>query len=716
MDTISEFKTPVWDPCQSIPEFPELADTSIEDLIKEIVLESFSIAERLGVEKDRLSISDSEVYGWEVGDDRLDISNNPFPLLMSLAAQEKVMRFETSWKDTGISTRLWNFCEVTSNVPSTTLGDIRRAKKNGFADLDYVDVPPLRIVIDVSKARAEDSDHSSSITGKSEMLGNRIKSCRTNIRSLLEVSSFLQDGILATCGSPDPKYLPGIMGGCSCPPLFGAWENTYSYLINYKNGTYRRVYGSAINELYNCVRDLDNQKASQPAISSFLRKRQELLHITYGANVVIPEIPTLNEGEEVRPLYKAVGGSPFLQGVENRLVQTRLFATKRMAERELEIRNGIRILLLNDNSVGVQRSLRKLEKKRLSEEFDGTIRANSAYQRMLANEANDSDLTKLYLDGNLIAGSGRTDLNRYGVEWIAKGGNGEIFNIHDLTHSEDMYVFEEVSETRSLRVSGIQLTPQFNRKPIITKETRSEIGLWQITDTKMSWAQKILDQLIQLREERGILHFQDVYPIMVKNTEWVSDDTLIVRRMIEDVKNVPKQTVLLLSADKRLAMNAARTTGFPVAMVDPQSFIVNNGNELELSAEIEVTPNQLLGTDAETKNLLVGHHPVFDVVYVDSGSLESYAQRFTTRSQSGVGRENSLLYRRLLHTGVTPEGKRYETQSMTEVKNWLVPKVKVCYPNETVFQSATVVRQSDLESGTDTGLRSVRGLRRFLRR
>lgn len=708
-ESLTDFKEVVWDPRTSIPEFPELETDFDPTLLEQVIEEAYRIKEILETEvPPEIYQKDLKIYGWEVGDDRLDISNNPLSALVAFAAQSMISRFETSWKDTGISEYVWNFCEVTSHIPSTSLGDIRRAKKSGFDDLDYVDTPPLRITSDVSKAKPEATDHSSSNTGKSEMLGSRTKSSKSNLRSIMEISSYLQDGILSTCDSPEPKYLPGIMGGSSAPALFRNWKNVYTYLVNYKSGTYKRVYGSAINELYDCVGYLDNQIPAQPAISAFLRKRQDLLHITYGANVVMPTIPTnLLDGEEVKPLYKAVGGFPFLQGAENRLVQTKLLATKRQAERELEVRRGIRELLFSDLRVLDQRSNRKIERMTLSAEFDGTFRANAAYQRMLAGTANDSDLSQLYLDGNLIAGSGRTNLNIHMCEWIAKGGVGEIFNIFDLTHSEDMFVFDEVSESRTLRVQGIQLTPQFNRLPIVTKETRSAIGLWQITETKMEWGRRILSKLIDLRAQGNTLYHQDVFPIMAENPEWVNDDTLIVRRLIEELKEQPKQTILLVTSDKKLAKNAAKSSGFPIAMVDPQSVTVNVAGR-EFNSMMEMTPSEVLLADEGKRNLLIGHPPVYGKVFIDTGSLESYAQRVVVQDN---GRR---YYRRLLHHGWKPDGTRYEVQTLQLLDRKLVPKVKVFYPNESVHSATSVSRGEVVERET-LAQRAQRGLRRFMR-
>lgn len=49
--------------------------------------------------------------------------------------------------------------------------------------------------------------------------------------------------------------------------------------------------------------------------------KQDYLHITYGGNVLVPDIePNFGPMFRPQPLYKAVGGTAILHGVENRLI------------------------------------------------------------------------------------------------------------------------------------------------------------------------------------------------------------------------------------------------------------------------------------------------------------------------------------------------------------------------------------------------------------
>jgi len=230
----TDFFEAVWDPSGSIPAMPDLdSDVITMEYLTSLVNGGLQTLQELGVQALPPKSTD-RIYGMEVGDDRVDISDNPLCLALAIYCQSRVLRFETSWKDTGISDSLWNFCEVTSVVPSTQLGDIQRAKRKGFTELEFVDTPPLRIIIDVQKG---DRSHSSTTTGKAQMLGSRIRSARTSLKPTLEVATWMQDSNLGTCNAPDPKYLPQVLGGSGHPPLWGVWQNTYLYLQAYKHGT-----------------------------------------------------------------------------------------------------------------------------------------------------------------------------------------------------------------------------------------------------------------------------------------------------------------------------------------------------------------------------------------------------------------------------------------------------------------------------------------------
>jgi len=88
------------------------------------------------------------VWGAEVGDDRVDVSNHPTFLSTLIAVQELVYEMRTSEKDTAISDWVFNFCEVFSPIPHAKDQSFDAARKKNFHILGFSDAPALRIVID----------------------------------------------------------------------------------------------------------------------------------------------------------------------------------------------------------------------------------------------------------------------------------------------------------------------------------------------------------------------------------------------------------------------------------------------------------------------------------------------------------------------------------------------------------------------------------------
>jgi hypothetical protein len=706
------FYEQVWDPTSSIPGLPGLDDDPIEeDYLVELLKGGLSVLQSL--DQPVLAPTKMEtIRGMEVGDDRIDISNGTFCLGLAIFCQSKVARFETSWKDTAISQRVWNFCEVTSVVPSTILGNIQRAKKKGFNELEYVDSPPLRIIIDVQKG---DRSHSSSGTGKAQMLGTRMRSVRTGIGAVLHASSWIQDSTLNTTGTPDPKYLPQVVGGSGCPPLWGAWQNTHLFIKAYKNGSYERIYGSAVNELRECVQALERGERTQPVLCAKLRSRQEYLHITYASNILIPRqgIKVGLDLEDIEPLYRALGGTALCQGVENRLVQAGKLLTQTKASAEIDITDGILKALFSNFPIGVTRHEKETISRRARAEFDEALRGNSAVQRLLLRKAAHHDLLELAGGKFLTAGSGVQSMNSYLSEWISLGGKGEAFTIEDLIFSEDMYVFDEVSLARSMRVAHIPLTPIFLNKEVIENRTRSDIGLWQMTASKLEWAERITDQLINLRSTVKDPGYQNVFPIFYENREWVNDDSLLIRKCADIAKSKTKVSVILLSSDARLGKRMARTTGLPIARVDPIEVIINNPT-LDYHSKTVFTPQQVLGTDKEGNDLLVDYPPVFDEVLVDTGSLEACAQKFTRREfVPGQGQE--VRHITLHRSGFTESGARYEVQRVQSIPGTRVVKIYMHLAND-LNRTTHPRRSTDAGPPPTLSQRAKAGMRRFAKR
>jgi len=660
---VTQLAEPVWNPIEFLPqESWDRPDTLDVDFFEGLVHGAMGVAEKLGCDlAGTYEMGYKPIRGMEVGDDRVDVCQNPWPLAVAIFVQSSVYGFETSWKDTGISRELFNFCEVTSLIPSSRQGSITFAKRRGFDQLEFVDTPPLRIIIDVQKG---DRGHSSSSVGKASMHGVRTVSARTSCKPVMEISGWVQDSTLNTASSPDPKYLPRVLGGSGAPSLWGDPVNMYLYLKSFKRGTYERVYGSAISELRKCVSDLDRGQRTQPVLCSFLRAREDYLHITYGANVMVPIPPMAGTAmmEPPEPLYKALGGTALLQGVENRLIQAGKLLTRTGALSEMKVTTDILGTLFGDKPVALVREEQRISALHERQRFDGALRANSAVQRLLAREANEHDLLEVVGGNFLTASSGTTHIDRYQCEWIHLGGRGEAYSIQDLLFSEDMYLREEVSMERTMKIGGIPLRPILRGQSALFR-TEARIGLWQISDSQEAWADKTVQELLLLRKPGVTPGFQEVFPVYYKNREWVSDDSLLIGRASQIAASRTGGAIALVSADNRLARVMARTTGLTVAVVSPLD-LIKNGKRERLDAESAFTLLDAFGYVTE-RNLYHNEiPPLFDELLVDTGSLAAVAQRVSP-GLSVDGRATSFHHTETIRTGVNTQGRRFEVNRLT---------------------------------------------------
>jgi len=653
-------KAAVWCPLDHIPVYDDdMTGLNFEPLFEELRVHTDRISELFGVSDIRSDPDDVFIAGFEIGDDRCDVSTSPRALALTLAAQEVIYGMKTSRKDTSISRNVWNLCEVTSIVPQTILGDMSECRVAGFDDLQFIDSPPLRIILDVQKG---DRSHSSSAVGKAQMLGSRIRSARTSSVPTLELASWMQDTNLRTLRSPDPKYLPWVMGGSNVDPLWKNDLNTYLYVKCFRGGTYERVYGSATNELRSCVADLDNEVVTQPVLCSKLRLRKDYLHATYGGNVAVPPGKELvTNSTPVRPIYRAVGGTAMLHGVENRLIQAGALATAKDAEIAIQsdIRNREAIFGMIENPV--LKSLEKLQSQRERQKYDGALQSNSAFQRLLNRKAGHRDLLTLASSGFTIAPGGVKSFSRYDATWLGSGGKGENYNLHDLVFSEDMYLQSDLEVLTNMRVGGIPITPQFSGKPQVTSETRTKKGLWQIDVGKEEWATNIVNSLRSMREEGIDLSYPALSALYYENREWVSDDTMLSARASEISRKVTSGTLVLISGDQRLARSMARTSGLTVLQVHPLD-AARMSPDQDWSVGTDLTVQALFHREGSSlSEIIIGCPPLIGELLVDTGSMSAFLSRVERGQASGErGRETPLFFRVSVNYGVNPQGHRWE--------------------------------------------------------
>jgi len=649
--SITEYDSVCWDPLDDFDDSFRVGSTLDLSVMTTIgasvkgVMEYYNLLDA--------PFSDSRVEGEEVGDDRVDFSNNPWKLACGIICQEQVTHMVTSREDTAISTYLWNFCEVTSTVPTHPGQSFDRCRKTGkFDDLGFVDVPPLRILLDVMKG---DRSHSSTAVGKATMLGSRMRTPRTEFLRDFQLASFLQDGYLRTNKMTEPKYLPQIMGGSGVRALFSNPLNLYLYVKAYRNGRCDRIYGSATRELRQSLDSLEKgERVIMPILCRRLRDRQEYLHGTYAAKIFIPRKEYMASFKEdlPPPLITESGGANLFANFENRLIRTRHVVTRTSAEREWAntVRLRERLMARYESTTSVQ--LRDaFEKKAARRRFGMALNANTAFANLLERKGSLQDVIQLTNSNFTVVNCGALTFSRWDAEWLFFGGKSDVFSIEDLTSSEDLYLRSEVSEEESMKVGSIPLRPivgNVQRKVLTT----THVGLYEIGVGMYEWAANLTDRLIKRRAMVGRpLGPSDALQEYQVDPEWINDDTLIISRCLHDTAGRAQRSsaVMLVSADKRLANQLSNSCNVTVIAVHPTEYI-------SIMLGMGKDPKQEL--DPLTASSYIGglSRPV-DAVYVDTGSVNSFLSRIESADRSSM--------KVIQVTDQTPGREKHELRSVS---------------------------------------------------
>jgi len=641
----------VWNPLDYLPSTGDTEVLGDPEFFREIERESEELCMKYKLPSKAPTQGDA--VGMEVGDDRVDTSRSALTLARVLSVQEKVSDMKTSWEDTLISRRIYNFCEVTNSLPADPDGSFDSCRRTGrFENLEYTDAVILRIVIDCSKG---ESSHSSTAVGKAGMLASRCNTPRSEHRSSLHLASYIQDGCLRTAYSPDPKYLPSIMGGSGHRPLFDSPVNLYLSVKAYRGGGYDRLYGSATKEIRQCITDLDNGIGATPVLSLRLRDRQDYLHGTYADKVLIPS-KTLQSFGSVslpEPLYKATGAQNRFQSSEIRLVRTKHLIGRKDAERELEKTQRTQHTLFGTTDTMYASRQASLQRRMARKRFGEALQGNTAFMRLLNRCANGQEVDILRKEGFLSVGCGVTEFSKWDAQWLAAGGKGETHTIDSLTSTEDMFVRNEVSTEECFRVGGIPLgilTSGHTRY----ETTKSSVGLYQINTSMLEWADKLCNRLVQERQRLGEpISAPTLSSIFNEDREWVNDDTLLIAKCLVDVGHLTRAShVCLISDDRRLGNQMANTCNTHVIRISARSAVLKIHRPC-WDSETVVTVSEaesMLGGTPLAGTRLTG-------VYIDTGSVAAACAKYdapTSSPDKGIFR-----YRERISSGYDIDQKRY---------------------------------------------------------
>jgi hypothetical protein len=663
-----------WDPLACLEEIEETGQVDLDlDYIYGLGQMTSDILVKYGVNNSHYN--SSRVEGEEVGDDRDDFSNDQRRLAAGIVAQSEVVGMVTSWDDTFLSAELFNFCETTSFVPLHPNQSFDYCRKTGeFEDLGFIDTPPLRIILDVSKG---DMSHSSTGVGKATMLGSRMRTPRNEFLQDWHLASYLQDGMLRTSRSSDPKYLPQIMGGSGVRASFSNPLNLYLYTHAYRGGICERIYGSATRELRMSLKSLHEGKSDPPILCQRLRERQEYLHGTYSEKIFIPTKEHMSSfGRQLpAPLIRASEGSNLFASYEHRLERTRHVIRRSDAEREWENTLRIRERLLKRYTTTIESDARqRFEKKRARAEFGCALNANTAFSHLLDRTGSIEDVIQLTQENFSVVNCGATHFTKWDAEWLFLGGKGEQFSIEDLTFSEDLFLRKEVSEDETLRVGSIPLRPLIaSNKEIRTTTT---IGLYQIGSGMFEWAANLASRLEQHRnQKKSPLTAEDALLDYAKDPEWVNDDSLIISMCRRDTAHMSKTNcgVILVSADKRLGNQIANSCGIAVYRVDPRDYI-------PWSRDPRIGPDSEAATDPFVIQSFFQRPVVPPPVktYIDTGSVNAFLAKMQTLDDGGSA------VRKTISSSSLPDGRREVSYLLIPVE---IPRNLRC------FYHAPVVRQ-----------------------
>jgi hypothetical protein len=674
------FKEQVWDPLEfSECELENEPKARIPPLFyQELKEKAVWYMRDSGIDPD-IKYPDGKVWGSEVGDDRVDASVNPFRLAMGLAAQSMIFGMETSEYDTFISNFCYNFCEITTGIPCSPENSYGYARKTSMENVDFIDVPPIKILLPVSKGKS--GDFSSSKTGKSSMLASKMNSANPRTcKWKLHLASLFADSALNTRQMNDPKYLPSVMGGCNAPPLFENSWNTYAYVQTYNGGDYSRVYGTASAELKETIERLDRGFPAEAIFCSRLRQKQEYLFGTYKEHVAIPPHSLVDEVEGMpKPIYTQQGPSAKFASVEQRLMRAKRLLPRsaalvhfQSAKRLADTIMGITPVIASEKNVS-------LSFKRRRAEFEGALSANTAFKRLLDRRAVGNEIRLLSHEKWLIIHNGQRGFTPYDAEWLAKG-KGEIYSLSDLPTSEDMFLLDEVSVERTMRVPGILLRPIANKvmAPVVT---RAKLGLWQVSQTIEEWADATVKSLKEERERLGRpLGLQEVEPVLVRNREFTSDDPYILHSCIEDcASEVKSQTIFVISSDKKLCRRISQLTSDFVVRLEPALVIaklqmqnINYGTQFTVPLIESILPENFCQ---------VNRIPPARRVYVDTGSLEANAIVLGYKRDESRVETHRLIFKDLIDYGNDRES-RFAKFNEVILDNYAVRcKADIYWPN-----------------------------------
>jgi hypothetical protein len=209
----------------------------------------------------------------ECGDDEISVDNNPVYAATKMVIYSEFLGMKESIEDTSINPRFGNYAEDLVIVPDGYEQTYRYCQQtSNFKNMAFLDVPKLRLAIDIRPGRM---NHSSTNDGKAGMLGSRLAwlPIDSPVRCTFEIFNLMQDINLGLIRDDKFAYLPTALGGYGKPIPFGLASNFEAFCVRYKQGTHQgfaRELVRRTNRRFNEY-TVENRFSTDPVLSAVAR-------------------------------------------------------------------------------------------------------------------------------------------------------------------------------------------------------------------------------------------------------------------------------------------------------------------------------------------------------------------------------------------------------------------------------------------------------------
>lgn len=182
-----------------------------------------------------------EVTSAVVGDDHTSLSSNAERALDIYNETVSSLGFVPSKDDEVVSDRYGFYAEELYKVPQSNRDTIDAIGPGSPRDLPYIDVPKIRLLMDIRKDRA---DFSSTACGRIFQFGKEMEYVNrpNRFQAVFHIGSWIQDLCLDLRHKPEFVYFPRSLVSAGKPLLFQNRDNFVDFIQIHKDGRLLRRY------------------------------------------------------------------------------------------------------------------------------------------------------------------------------------------------------------------------------------------------------------------------------------------------------------------------------------------------------------------------------------------------------------------------------------------------------------------------------------------